>query len=92
MYVRLAGLLLLVFILSSVLPAYGFYVWSSGGSMPAPSLWRYWFVVLDDFFQLHVLDSCGHEGLLHQLQSCHERHPAPHGVSPQRSSHRPPLR
>jgi hypothetical protein len=43
-------------------------------------------------FQLHVLDSCGHEGLPHQLQSRHERHPVPHGVSPQRSSHRPLLR
>ena len=48
MHVRFIGLLLLVFILSSVLPAYGFDVWSFGGSMPALSLWRYWFVVLGD--------------------------------------------
>ena len=48
MHVRFIGLLLLVFILFSVLPAYGFDVWNFGGSMPAPSLWRYWFVVLGD--------------------------------------------
>jgi subtilisin family serine protease/predicted nucleic acid-binding Zn-ribbon protein len=48
MHVRFTGLLLLVFILSSVLPAYGFDVWSSGGSMSIPGPWRYWFVVLDD--------------------------------------------
>jgi subtilisin family serine protease/peptidoglycan hydrolase CwlO-like protein len=57
MYARLAGLLLLVLILFSVLQAYGFDLWSSGGSMSIPGPWRYWFVVLDDFSGVSDVDS-----------------------------------
>ena len=57
MYARLAGLLLLVLILFSLLPAYGFDLWSSGGSMSIPGSWRYWFVVLDDFSGVSDVDS-----------------------------------
>jgi len=57
MYARLAGLLLLVLIFFSVLQAYGFDLWGSGGSMSTPSLWRYWFVVLGDFSGVSDVDS-----------------------------------
>jgi subtilisin family serine protease/predicted nucleic acid-binding Zn-ribbon protein len=57
MYARLAGLLLLVLILFSSLQAYGFDLWSSGGSMSIPGPWRYWFVVLDDFSGVSDVDS-----------------------------------